>query len=85
MLPDNFRLCPLCDQRRCLVLLHLPIHRSGENTSNSIRWSCHFRYNNLCEPTFIQRGFPHSYIYKPQDELITPGFPTAQDVYEAFE
>jgi len=61
------------------------IHRSGENTSNSIRWSCHFRYNNLCEPTFIQRGFPHSYIYKPQDELITPGFPSAQDVYEAFE
>jgi phytanoyl-CoA hydroxylase len=63
----------------------LLVHRSGNNTSDSIRWSCHFRYNNLCEPTFIRRGFPHSYIYKPQDELITPGFPSLQDVLEAFE
>ena len=63
----------------------LLVHRSGDNTSDSIRWSCHFRYNNLCEPTFIQRGFPHSYIYKPQDDLITPGFPSVQDVHEAFE
>jgi ectoine hydroxylase-related dioxygenase (phytanoyl-CoA dioxygenase family) len=49
------------------------VHRSGNNTSGSIRWSCHFRYNNLLERTFVERGFPHSYIYKPQDELITPG------------
>jgi hypothetical protein len=62
----------------------LLIHRSGNNTSDSIRWSCHFRYNNLCEPTFIQRGFPHSYIYKPQDELITPGFPSVEEVNTAF-
>jgi|SRR6202171_3886840 len=63
----------------------LLVHRSGDNTSGSIRWSCHFRYNNLYEPTFIQRGFPHSYIYKPQDELITPEFPTLEDVKTAFE
>lgn len=63
----------------------LLIHRSGNNTSDSIRWSCHFRYNNLYEPTFIERGFPHSYIYKPQDELITPEFPSREDVATAFE
>ncbi len=62
----------------------LLVHRSGENTSGSIRWSCHFRYNNLYEPTFIERGFPHSYVYKPQDELISPGFPTAEDVEPVF-
>src|ERR1044071_5341692 len=27
----------------------LLVHRSGNNTSGAIRWSCHFRYNNLCE------------------------------------
>jgi ectoine hydroxylase-related dioxygenase (phytanoyl-CoA dioxygenase family) len=63
----------------------LLVHRSGNNTSGSVRWSCHFRYNNLYEPTFIQRGFPHSYIYKPQDELISPGFPSPGDVKDTFD
>jgi phytanoyl-CoA hydroxylase len=63
----------------------LLVHRSGNNTSGSIRWSCHFRYNNLYEQTFIERGFPHSYIYRPQNELITPGFPSTEDVRAEFE
>ena len=50
------------------------VHRSGNNVTPSIRWSCHFRYNNLDEPTFIERGFPHPYLYKPQEQLITPRF-----------
>jgi hypothetical protein len=62
----------------------LLVHRSGNNTSGSVRWSCHFRYNNLYEPTFVQRGFPHSYIYRPQDELITPDFPSTEDVAAVF-
>jgi len=53
----------------------LLIHRSGNNTSEKIRWSCHFRYNNLNDQSFIERGFPHSYIYGPMEELITPDFP----------
>jgi len=73
------------EQGDALFFSTLLIHRSGNNTSDSIRWSCHFRYNNLCEPSFIERGFPHSYIYRPQDELITPGFPTVGDVRTAFE
>jgi hypothetical protein len=60
------------------------VHRSGTNVTDSIRWSCHFRYNNLAEPTFLERGYPHPYIYKPQEELITPGFPTRSDVGEVF-
>ncbi len=63
----------------------LLVHRSGNNISRSIRWSCHFRYNNLYEPSFIDRGFPHSYIYKPQDDLITPDFPSREDVATTFE
>jgi len=60
------------------------VHRSGVNSTDSIRWSCHFRYNNLEEPTFIERGYPHPYIYKPQDELITPDFPAAGMLDELF-
>ena len=60
------------------------VHRSGTNATNSIRWSCHFRYNNLRESTFIERGYPHPYIYKPQEELITPGFPTLKQMKKIF-
>jgi hypothetical protein len=60
------------------------VHRSGTNVSDRIRWSCHFRYNNLLEPTFVERGFPHPYVYHPQEELITPGFPARQLLADLF-
>jgi Phytanoyl-CoA dioxygenase (PhyH) len=60
------------------------VHRSGVNTTNSIRWSCHFRYNNLCEESFIERGYPHPYLYKPQDELITADFPDQERLARLF-
>jgi hypothetical protein len=62
----------------------LLVHQSGTNVSPGIRWSCHFRYNNLAEPTFVARGFPHPYLYKPQEELITPRFPTVDEVGKVF-
>jgi phytanoyl-CoA hydroxylase len=60
------------------------VHRSGNNVTESIRWSCHFRYNNLDEATFVERGYPHPYVYKPQDQLITPNFPSASQVSALF-
>jgi phytanoyl-CoA hydroxylase len=60
------------------------VHRSGTNSTSGIRWSCHFRYNNLAEPTFVERGFPHPYLYKPSEELLTPGFPNRPQVQELF-
>lgn len=62
------------------------VHRSGNNVTRNIRWSVQLRYNNLLEPTFIERGYPMPYIYKPQEELVTPGFPSADQlrgIYEA--
>jgi phytanoyl-CoA hydroxylase len=61
------------------------VHKSGTSATDAIRWSCHFRYNNLAEPTFVERGFAHPYIYKPQDELITPGFPRKDQVESIFK
>jgi ectoine hydroxylase-related dioxygenase (phytanoyl-CoA dioxygenase family) len=61
------------------------VHRSGTNSTESIRWSCHFRYNDLAEPTFIDRGYPHAYVYHPVDDLLTPGFPAVEDVRRLFE
>ncbi len=61
------------------------IHQSGENISENPRWSCHFRYNDLMESTFINRGYPHSYIYKPIEHLITPDFPSIEAIKNSFD
>jgi hypothetical protein len=60
------------------------IHRSGDNVTDSIRWSCHFRYNDLEEPTFISRKYPNPYTYAPQQELVTKDFPSVEDLQRAF-
>jgi ectoine hydroxylase-related dioxygenase (phytanoyl-CoA dioxygenase family) len=60
------------------------LHRSGDNTTNSIRWSCHFRYNDLKEETFIERKYPNPYIYKPEQALITKDFPTKPQLQRLF-
>ncbi|MEY2792179.1 MAG: hypothetical protein RJA76_171 [Bacteroidota bacterium] len=46
------------------------VHESGQITNNEIRWSCHFRYTNMEDPTFVNKGFPHPYVYRPDQELI---------------
>lgn len=40
------------------------VHESGNIINDSIRWSCHFRYTNLDDEDFINRGYPSPYIYK---------------------
>ena len=39
---------------------------------------------HLAEATFIERGYPHSFIYKPMDDLISPGFPAVADLERMF-
>lgn len=56
------------------------VHESGDNNSDSPRWSCHFRFNDLNEPTFISRGVPNPYKYYPIEEMITPNFPSISDI-----
>ena len=56
------------------------VHKSGNNITNNIRWSCHMRYNDLEDKSFIKRGYPHSYIYKPIDEYLTPDLDTKKEI-----
>jgi len=60
------------------------LHRSGDNTTDSIRWSCHFRYNDLNEPTFVERKYPNPYVYKPEQQLVTKDFPTVAQLKRFF-
>ena len=56
------------------------VHKSGNNITNSIRWSCHMRYNDLDDSSFIERGYPHAYIYKPIEEYLTPNFNSQKEI-----
>lgn len=47
------------------IFSSLLIHKSGEIVGDSIRWSCHFRYNDISEDDFVKRKFHFNYIYKP--------------------
>lgn len=47
-----------------VIFSTLLVHESGDIENDSIRWSCHFRYSNMNELNYIERGFPHPYIYK---------------------
>lgn len=67
-----------------LIFSSFLIHQSGNNITNNIRWSVQLRYNNLDEPTFIERGYPMAYIYKPETELVTPDFPTKEQLVEVY-
>lgn len=73
------------EQGDALFFSSFLVHASGENTSDTPRWSCHFRYNDLEEPTFIERKYAHPYLYKPSEELITANFPTVEDVQNVFK
>lgn len=72
------------DQGDALFFSSFLVHRSGTNATDAIRWSAQFRFNNLAERTFVDRGYPHSFIYRSVDELLTPDFPAPGDVERVF-
>jgi ectoine hydroxylase-related dioxygenase (phytanoyl-CoA dioxygenase family) len=59
-----------CKAGDAVIFHSMLVHRSGQHSSDNIRWSCHFRYNDLLDPAFIERGFVHPYIYEPVKELL---------------
>lgn len=67
-----------------LVFSAFLVHRSGTNITQNIRWSIQLRYNNMTEETFLERGFPMAYIYKPEAELVTPDFPKKEQLEAVF-
>lgn len=60
------------------------VHRAGNNVTDSIRWSCHFRDNNLEESIFVSRRYPNPYTYKPRRELVTINFPFVEQLRKLF-
>ena len=67
-----------------IVFSMFTAHRTGTARRSGVRWSVSFRYNNMDEPSFIARGYPNPYLYKPRDDLLYPGFPIPDDLDRIF-
>jgi|TARA_B100001094_G_scaffold39215_1_gene33660 phytanoyl-CoA hydroxylase len=44
------------------------VHRSG-NIKEGTRWSVHYRFNNMYDPEYIIKGYPHNYTYAPKSKV----------------
>lgn len=76
---------PLVKKGDAVLFSAFTVHRSGNNITESIRWSTHVRYNDLADPTFVERNFVHPYqVYKPDSPLITPNFPNEKNIKTTF-
>jgi phytanoyl-CoA hydroxylase len=60
------------------------VHRTGEAGGDVARFAASFRFNNAAEPTFVERGYPNPYIYRPDMTLLTPNFPEPRDLERVF-
>tara|TARA_B100000035_G_C20915374_1_gene515975 strand:+ start:119 stop:958 length:840 start_codon:yes stop_codon:yes gene_type:complete len=61
-------------------------HKSGINKSNKIRVSLQFRYNDLEEKSYIERGYPCNYIHAaPKRRLLKKDVPSLQKVKNFFK
>lgn len=60
------------------------VHRSGNNITDKIRISAHFRYDDCNEKTFIERKFPRHRIEKRKDGDANPNFPKKEIIQDYF-
>lgn len=64
-----------------LIFNSFTIHRSGTNVSpDRIRISAHFRYNDILEPTFVERQMPVCRTDVIHKDIKKPGWPSAEEM-----
>jgi ectoine hydroxylase-related dioxygenase (phytanoyl-CoA dioxygenase family) len=60
------------------------LHRTGERGGEDVRVALSFRFNNAAEPTFVERNYPNPYLYRPDPAIVTPGFPSREELQTLF-
>jgi hypothetical protein len=67
-----------------VVFSSLLVHRTGEVGGQEARFAASFRFNNVLEPSFVQRRYPNPYIYRPDMTLLEPVTATPDNVAAVF-
>lgn len=68
-----------------MVFSQFLLHRSGTNQTDNFRYSLQFRYDDLLEPTFMNRNYPNSRGTLSTKDLITPNFPSLKEIENTFK
>jgi ectoine hydroxylase-related dioxygenase (phytanoyl-CoA dioxygenase family) len=61
------------------------IHRSGTRGDDGLRVATSMRYENAAEPHFIERSYPFAHKRSVVGSLITPDFPSVDQVRRVYE
>jgi ectoine hydroxylase-related dioxygenase (phytanoyl-CoA dioxygenase family) len=68
-----------------VIMSSWTLHQTGVRNSTGFRLACSTRYDNSAEQTFIERDYPCAYQRSVKRELITPDFPSKNQVSKLFE
>jgi phytanoyl-CoA hydroxylase len=60
------------------------VHRTGARGADRVRVSFSFRFNNVAEPSFVERNYPNPYLYRADPTIVTPDFPSADALSAVF-
>ncbi len=60
------------------------LHRTGDRGGADVRVALSFRFNNVAEPHFVERNFPNTYVYRAEPAILTPDFPSPEELAEVF-
>lgn len=67
-----------------IVMSGFLVHRTGDLGGSKLRISASFRYNNVCDPSFVERNFPNPYAYKPNFDILHPLVSNKKNVSDFF-
>lgn len=67
-----------------VIFSTLLVHRTGETGDDQVRAAASFRYNNVLEPSFVERAYPNPYIYAPNLKLLHEDAATPEAVKRVY-
>lgn len=83
---DEKKFVPVEMERGDAVIFSgLLVHRTGSGTRTGLRIACGARFDNVQDPTFVERGYPCAFRLHAETEMLHPGFPTADQVRRLFD
>lgn len=83
---DEGQFIPILLSKTDVVLFSsFTIHRTGKGRDDNLRIACSLRYENVFEPTYIERAYPNIYKRILERDIKTKGFPEKQHVAHLFK
>ncbi len=68
-----------------VIFSGLLVHRTGHGSRSGLRIACGARFDNVQDPTFVERGYPCAFRLHAETQALHPGFPTLDQVRQLFQ